>query len=491
MSHAFDLIVHDADIATATDRYRADIGVKDGVITAIARALSPNDLAPGGQRIDAQGRLVTPGGVDSHCHISQPMSDGSVCADDFASGSRSAAAGGTTTFVPFALQQRGQTLREALAAYHRSASGQSVIDYAFHLIVSDPTDDVLADEFDWLVTQGVTSIKIYLTYDDLKLSDRQILRVLAAAKRSGIMTMVHAENFDCIEWLTEQLLAAGITEPMGHAMSRPAAVEREATHRAISLAEIMRVPILLVHVSAADAIEQIRWAHGRGLRIYGETCPQYLFLTEDDLALDAGGARCICSPPPRDRANQQKVWDGLANGAFEVFSSDHAPFRSGTDGKAVAGPHAAFNQVPNGIPGLETRLALLMSEGVNAGRIDIHQFVALTSTQAAKLYGLHPRKGTLAVGSDADMVIWHDAVDFTLTQAMLHHAVDYTPYEGMRLTAWPALTLARGEVVWQGEPGRGRVSERVGRGEFVPAKVSPMAQVLHRPGASHHWLPKT
>ena len=490
MSAGFDLIVRNADIATATDRYHADIGVNNGVIAAIAASLSPQDLAPGGRCIDAQGRLVTPGGVDSHCHISQPMTDGSVCADNFASGSRSAAAGGTTTFVPFALQQRGQSLREALAAYHRSAHGQSVIDYAFHMIVSDPTDEVIATEFDWLVTQGVTSIKIYLTYEDLKLSDRQILRVLAAAKRTGIMTMVHAENFDCIEWLTEQLLAAGITEPLGHAMSRPAAVEREATHRAISLAEVMRVPILLVHVSAADAIEQIRWAHGRGLRIYGETCPQYLFLTEDDLALEAGGARCICSPPPRDQANQQLVWDGLANGAFEVLSSDHAPFRSGADGKAVAGPHAGFHQVPNGIPGLETRLALLMSEGVNAGRIDIHRFVALTSTQAAKLYGLHPRKGTLAVGSDADLVVWHDAVDFTLTNAMLHHAVDYTPYEGMRLTAWPALTLARGEVVWQGEPGQGEVCDRVGRGQFVSAALSPMAQVPRRPGARHHWLPK-
>ena len=490
MSAGFDLIVRNADIATATDRYHADIGVNNGVITAIAASLSPQDLAPGGRCIEAQGRLVTPGGVDSHCHISQPMTDGSVCADDFASGSRSAAAGGTTTFVPFALQQRGQSLREALAAYHRSAHGQSVIDYAFHMIVSDPTDEVIATEFDWLVTQGVTSIKIYLTYEDLKLSDRQILRVLAAAKRTGIMTMVHAENFDCIEWLTEQLLAAGITEPLGHAMSRPAAVEREATHRAISLAEVMRVPILLVHVSAADAIEQIRWAHGRGLRIYGETCPQYLFLTEDDLALEAGGARCICSPPPRDQANQQLVWDGLANGAFEVLSSDHAPFRSGADGKAVAGAGAGFHQVPNGIPGLETRLALLMSEGVNAGRIDIHRFVALTSTQAAKLYGLHPRKGTLAVGSDADLVVWHDAVDFTLTNAMLHHAVDYTPYEGMRLTAWPALTLARGEVVWQGEPGQGEVCDRVGRGQFVSAALSPMAQVPSRPGARHHWLPK-
>lgn len=490
MSAGFDLIVRNADVATATDRYHADIGVSNGVIAAIAASLSPQDLAPGGRCIDAQGRLVTPGGVDSHCHISQPMTDGSVCADDFASGSRSAAAGGTTTFVPFALQQRGQSLREALAAYHRSAHGQSVIDYAFHMIVSDPTDEVIATEFDWLVTQGVTSIKIYLTYEDLKLSDRQILRVLAAAKRTGIMTMVHAENFDCIEWLTEQLLAAGITEPLGHAMSRPAAVEREATHRAISLAEVMRVPILLVHVSAADAIEQIRWAHGRGLRIYGETCPQYLFLTEDDLALEAGGARCICSPPPRDQANQQLVWDGLANGAFEVLSSDHAPFRSGADGKVVAGAGAGFHQVPNGIPGLETRLALLMSEGVNTGRIDIHRFVALTSTQAAKLYGLHPRKGTLAVGSDADLVVWHDAVDFTLTNAMLHHAVDYTPYEGMRLTAWPALTLARGEVVWQGEPGQGEVCDRVGRGQFVSAALSPMAQVPRRPGARHHWLPK-
>lgn len=279
------------------------------------------------------------------------------------------------------------------------------------------------------------------------------------------MVMIHAENTDCIAWLTEQLLAAGHTAPRFHAASRPMLVEREATHRAISLSELVDVPVLIVHVSGREAVEQIRWAQGRGLQVYGETCPQYLFLTSEHLeGEDLHGAKCVCSPPPRDKANQKVVWDGLENGVFQIFSSDHAPFRfDDPQGKKAAGEHASFDQIPNGIPGLETRMALLFSEGVLTGRIDPQSFVALTSTNVARLYGLYPRKGSIAVGCDADIVIWDTDVNVTIRNEMLHHNVDYTPYEGMHLKAWPGVTISRGEVVWAD----GRAQAQKGRGRFL------------------------
>ncbi len=487
--HALDLIVRNADIATAADRYTADIGVRDGRIAVIAQGLDDSLLKAGGRVIDAAGRLVTPGGVDSHCHLDQPMSDGSTMADDYLTGTRSAAAGGTTTVIPFACQLRGQSLTDVLADAHRRAKGKALVDYAMHMIVSDPSPAVVAEQMPQLIHhEGVSSFKLYMTYEDLKLNDAEVIRVLATARREGAMTMVHAENFDCIQWLTERLLEAGITQPIGHALSRPQPVEREATHRAISLAEIMDTPILLVHVSAREAIEQIRWGQGRGLPIYGETCPQYLFLTDDSLEGGFHAASCICSPPPRDEANRQAVWDGLENGTFHVVSSDHAPFRSGADGKQVAGENPPFHKVPNGVPGMATRLPLLMSLGVMTGRIDVQRFVALTATNAAKLYGLFPRKGCIAVGSDADLVIWDQDHTFTLRNDMLHHNVDYTPYEGMALDAWPAFTISRGEVVWQGRPGKGQVLDAPGRGQFLHCAPPAMAKPAPRPGAKRPWL---
>jgi dihydropyrimidinase len=464
-----DLVVRHAHVATAADVFDCDVGVKDGVVAILARG-----LPRGTREIDAAGRWVLPGGIDGHCHFDQPMTDGSRMADDFRSGTVSAACGGTTTVIPFACQLKGQSLQTAVDDYHARAEGKAVVDYAFHTIVSDPTRKVLDEELPRLIANGYTSFKIYMTYDDLKLNDRQILTTLALARREGAMTMIHAENTDCIAWLTEQMLAAGHTAPKFHAASRPMPVEREATHRAIALAELVDIPVLIVHVSGREAVEQIRWAQGRGLRVYGETCPQYLFLTGDDLDGEGfHGAKCVCSPPPRDKANQAVIWNALESGVFQVFSSDHAPFRyDDPHGKMNAGPHASFDKVPNGIPGVETRLALLFSEGVLKDRIDVNTFVALTSTNVAKIYGLHPRKGTIAVGGDADMVIW-DQRPVTLTNRMLHHNVDYTPYEGMTLAAWPATTISRGEVVWDGREPLGAP----GRGEFLrcarPAAAQP------------------
>jgi dihydropyrimidinase len=466
MQAQFDLVIHNAVVITASEEMRSDIGIRAGRIVALAET-----RGAGAKEIDAAGRWVMPGGVDAHCHLDQPMLPPARMADDFRSGTRSAACGGTTTVIPFAAQAKGQSLLAAVDDYHRRAEGQALIDYAFHLIVSDPTPTVLNEELPALIARGYTSFKVYMTYDDLKLDDGQILDVLEVARRHGAMAMIHAENSECIAWLTRRLEGEGRIAPRWHARSRPMLVEREATHRAISLSELADVPSLIVHVSGADAVEQIRWSRSRGLKVYAETCPQYLFLTADDLGLDDSsyeGAKCVCSPPPRDKANQQVIWDGLADGLFTVFSSDHAPFNFGApEGKKPDGREVPFAYIPNGIPGLETRLPLLMSAGVLEGRITPQRFVELTASAPARAYGLFPRKGTIAIGADADLVIWDRfpaGEERSVRNVDLHHAVDYTPYEGQRLKAWPALTLSRGEVVWdgtqpQGEAGRGRFLE--------------------------------
>ncbi len=454
----FDLVVRNGDVVTESERYTADIGVRDGVIVAIGEG-----LAAGAEEIDAAGRLVLPGGIDSHCHVEQISSTGIWTADDWFTATRSAACGGNTMIIPFACQHRGGSLREVVTAYHGMAEPKATIDYAFHLIVSDPTPQVLGQELPALIKDGYTSFKIYLTYDALMLTDRQFLDVLAVARRDGAMVMVHAENNDMIAWMAERLIGAGLRAPKFHAMARPMLVEREATHRSIALAELVDVPVLIVHVSGAEAIEQIRWAQARGLKVHAETCPQYLFLTEDDLDKPGmEGAKHMCSPPPRDAANQESVWKGIEEGVFAVISSDHAPYRfDDPEGKLKAGPDAHFKQIANGVPGLEVRLPLLFSEGVGKGRIDLHRFVALTATNAAKLYGLYPRKGTIAVGSDADLTVWDADRQVTITQSIMHDAMDYTPYEGRQVTGWPAVTVSRGSVVWQdgeflGEAGQGR-----------------------------------
>jgi dihydropyrimidinase len=397
-------------------------------------------------------------------------------ADDFDTGTISAVCGGTTTVIPFAAQQKGASLLAAVQDYHERADGKAHVDYAFHLIVSDPTPTVLDEELPALIKGGYTSFKVYMTYDDLKLDDGQILDVLDIAKRHGAIAMVHAENSDCIEWLTKRLEAMGRTAPRYHAQSRPMLVEREATHRAIALSELIDVPILIVHVSGREAIEQIRWGRAHELNIFAETCSQYLFLTAEDLGIDDNyhGAKCVCSPPPRDKSTQQMIWDGLKDGLFSVFSSDHAPFRfEGTEGKQPEGRHVAFRHIPNGIPGLETRMALLYSEGVLSGRISLEKFVELTATGPAKTYGLHPRKGAICIGSDADLVIW-DHREVVVTNSDLHHAVDYTPYEGMKLKAWPGCTLLRGEVMWDGQNFVGPRNQ----GQFLPAdRPSVLPQV--------------
>jgi dihydropyrimidinase len=366
-------------------------------------------------------------------------------ADDFSSATRAAAFGGNTFVMPYCLQAKGQPLREALKDYHALADQNCHIDHSFHLIIADPTEQVLGQELPALVADGYTSLKIFMTYADLALSDFQILEVLSVARESGALVQVHAENYDAIRFLVDRLEQAGKTAPYFHGKSRPIIVEREATYRAISLAELVDVPIVVVHVSNREAMEEIRRAQMRGLKIHGETCPQYLVLTEDDLKdLGMEGAKYVCSPPPRDHASQQACWEGLQQGVFTLFSSDHCPFRyDDPAGKLTPNARTSFRWIPNGIPGIETRLPILFSEGVSKGRITLNQFVALTATNHAKTYGL-PGKGSIAIGYDADIAIWDPKRTAILSQANLHHGADYTPYEGLEITGWPIATMSRG-----------------------------------------------
>ncbi len=469
----FDLVLRGGTLVTASDTMTCDIGVVGERIAALGRG-----LGAGKREIDTAGAYVLPGGVDSHCHIEQRSSGGVMTADDFYSATVSAAFGGTTTVIPFAAQHRGQSLRQVVQDYHACAGPKAVIDYAFHLIVSDPSESVLGQELPALIRDGYSSFKVYMTYERLKLDDRQLLDVLSVARREGALVMVHAENHDVIAWMTERLLQGGHGLPQHHALSHPRAAEGEATHRAIRLAEFLDVPMLVVHVSAAEAMDAIRKAQTRGLKIYGETCPQYLFLTAADLDRDGlEGAKFCCSPPPRDTADQEAMWRGLNNGTFQVFSSDHAPYRFDESGKLPRGEKTTFKEMANGVPGLELRLPLLFSEGVRGGRLSLNEFVALASTNAAKLYGLYPRKGSLAVGADADLAIWDPEKTVEVSYDLLHDRAGYTPYEGRRITGWPVTVINRGRVVVED----GALKAERGSGAFLPCDPPESARPLGRP----------
>ena len=464
----FDTIIRGGTIATAADTFACDVGIRGEKIAALG-----DNLGEAGEIVDASGKLVLPGGIDSHVHLSQPSAPGIVMADDFESGTRAAAFGGTTTVLPFALQQKGESLRQVVKDYHAKADGNCYVDVSFHLIIADASDRVLGQELPALVNDGYTSFKVFMTYDGLALSDMEMLNVMSVARETGALVMVHAENYDAIRFLTDRLERAGKTAPHFHAVSRPIPVEREATHRAISLAELVDVPVMIVHVSNREAMDEIRRAQQKGLRVYGETCPQYLVLTAKDLeGLNMEGAKYVCSPPPRDAASQQACWEGLQQKVFSLFSSDHCPFRyDDPHGKLTPQGKTSFRWVPNGIPGIETRLPILFSEGVKKGRISLNEFVAFVATNHAKTYGLYPRKGTIAVGSDADIVIWDGEREVTISQKLMHHGTDYTPYEGHRVAGWPVSTMVRGKFVVRD----GKLVGTKGGGAYVRRDKSPLA----------------
>ncbi|MCW5734393.1 MAG: dihydropyrimidinase [Enhydrobacter sp.] len=459
----YDLIVRNAKIVTEDRQAEGDIGIKDERIAAIEPGLKGRAT----REIDAGHKFVLPGGIDSHVHVEQKSGMGVMCADDFYTGTVSAAFGGTTTIIPFAAQHRGMSLRQVVNDYHEAATPKAVIDYAFHLIITDPTPQALGQDLPALIKDGYTSFKIYMTYDAMKVSDYQMLDILALARREGALVMVHAENHDMIQWLAHHLVEQGHGAPKFHAIAHARVAEAEATNRAISLARLVDAPMLIVHMSEIEAIDTLRQAQKKGLKIFGETCPQYIGLTADDMDKPGvEGAMWCCSPPPRDSAAQEAVWAALKDGTFQTFSSDHAPYQFNEGGKIPKGDKTTFKEMANGVPGLEIRLPLLFSEGVQKGRISLQQFVALSSTNHARLYGLYPRKGTIAVGSDADLAIWDADKDVTIRWKDLHDNVGYTPYEGREIKGWPTTVISRGRVVVED----GKLNAERGSGQFLPCE---------------------
>lgn len=461
----FDTVIKNGVVVTASEIVDADVGIKDGKIIDLGV-----DLVGGDRIIDARGKLVLPGGIDSHVHIDEPPFYGVCGVDDFLSGTTSAACGGNTTMVSFAEQVKGRSLQSVFEEYSAKAKDKAVIDYAFHMILCDANEQMLSDEFPKLVDLGVTSFKIYMRYEGLALDDTQVLNAMDKARECGAMILVHAENDHCIHYIQQKLEREGKTDLKYFGESSPQPVEREATHRTIALAEIADTPVLLVHVSAQQAMEQIKWAQDRAMPVFGETCPQYLFISTDDFEKPGWeGAKFLCTPPPRESSNQAHIWRGIQTGIFQVLSSDHCAFRfESKEGKKKHDePHVST--VPPGVPGIELRMPLVFSEGVNKGRIDLNRFVEITSTNAAKIYGLYPKKGTIAPGADADIAIWDPDLTQTVTLDMLHDNMDFTPFEGMTLTGWPIMTISRGEVIWAD----GQVTAKPGRGRYLhrrPAK---------------------
>ncbi len=448
-------------VVTASDTFLADVLVEDGRVAAL---LSPGTAPADAESIDAKGCYVIPGGIDVHTHLDMPFG-GTNSIDDFESGTIAAAHGGTTTLVDFAIQKKGGSLKEALDTWHAKAEGKAAIDYGFHMIATDVPPERLAEMGD-IVKEGVTSFKLFMAYPGvLLLDDQSIFRAMLRAGEIGATICMHAETGLPIDVLVERALAQGHTAPIYHALTRPEAAEATGTERAIALAEMANVPVYIVHLSAQRALERVMEARDRGLRTYAETCPQYLFLSEDDLRGTKDdpfeGAKYVCTPPLRPAHHHDHLWRGLANYDLQVVSTDHCPFCM--KGQKELGKDS-FAKIPNGMPGLETRLHLLY-EGVREGRISLNRFVEISATAPAKIFGMYPKKGTIAVGSDADIVVWDPEKRFELSHKNLHMRADYAAYEGKTVIGAPKAVLSRGELIVQddkllGKPGRGKFLRR-------------------------------
>ncbi len=450
------VLIKGGTVVTAADQYTGDVFIDGEKVAVIGSALT----MAADRVIDATGKYVLPGGIDVHTHLDMPFG-GTTSADDFESGTIAAAHGGTTTVVDFAIQYKGQTLHHAWETWMKKADGKAAIDYGFHMIITELSDQV-EQEMDALVGEGVTSFKLFMAYPGVfMLDDASIFRALLRTGKNGGTICMHAENGGVIDVLVKRALAEGRTAPKYHALTRPARAEAEATHRAIALAEIADVPVYIVHLSAAEALEMVTEARDRGLPAYAETCPQYLFLSDDNYE-EPGfeGAKYVMSPPLRPKETQARLWRGLASDDLQVVSTDHCPFCM-KEQKSLG--QDDFSKIPNGAPGIETRMSLVYDGGVRAGRISLNRFVELTSTAPAKIFGLFPRKGTIAPGSDADIVVFDPRQEMTLSARTLHMRVDYNPYEGRRVTGVPETVLSRGRVVID----NGRFTGRAGAGSFL------------------------
>lgn len=452
----FDCVIHGGQIATTEGVSTGDIGIKDGRIAAMAEKIDGGD-----RRIDAGGRIVMPGGIETHAHIAQESSSGVMSADDYLSGSVSAAFGGNSSFIPFAAQQRGENIDDVLATYD-ARGARSVIDYSYHLIISDPRPEVLQDQLPRAFGRGITSFKVFMTYDLMNIGDGGMLDILTVARKHGAITMVHAENNDMVKWMNRQLAERDLTAPRYHAISRPELAEEEAINRAVQLAKLADATLFVVHVSTEGGAEIVRREQFKGAKLFAETCPQYLSLTRDDLDRPGmEGAKYICSPPLRDAQTQEALWHHIRMGTFVGVHSDHAPYRADATGKFLNGSDVPYPRIANGMPGIGLRLPWLFSEGVVAGRITLEQFVGLSSTNTAKVFGC-TTKGRLAPGMDADIAIWDPEARYTVTLADQHDNMDYTPLEGRTLTGRPETVMTRGQVIVD----KGELKAGEGQGRF-------------------------
>ena len=442
------ILIKNGRIVTATDDYTGDVFIEGERISTIGTALSMQADTV----IDAKSKFVLPGGIDVHTHMDMPFG-GTTSADDFESGTIAAAFGGTTTIVDFAIQYKGQTLHHAWETWMKKAEGKAAIDYGFHMIITDLSDQVEV-EMDAMVRQGVTSFKLFMAYPGVfMLDDASIFRAMRRTGKNGGTICMHAENGGVIDVLVKEALAQGHTAPKYHALTRPARAEGEATHRAIALAEIADVPVYIVHLSAAEALEMVTEARDRGLPAFAETCPQYLFLSYDNYQ-EPGfeGSKYVMSPPLR-------LWRGLAFNDLQAIATDHCPF-------CMKEKHLGdgdFSKIPNGAPGVETRMSLVYDGGVRTGKISMNRFVELTSTSPAKIFGMFPKKGTIAPGSDADIVIFDPEKQTTLSAKTHHMKVDYNPYEGRSVTGVTETVVSRGKVIVE----RGKFTGKAGAGSFL------------------------
>ena len=470
---AYHLVIRGGTVATGRGAFAADVAVIGETIAAIGQG-----LAAGEREIDASGKLVLPGGVDSHAHIEQVSAAGVLNADTFESATRSAALGGTTSVISFAAQHIGTKLDQVLADYHVAAKRGAMIDYAFHMIIADPTEEALKVHVPRLVREGHASLKVFMTYDRIKLDDEQLLDVLAAAKENRAFMCVHAENHGMISWMVKRLLSRGYTAPKFHGVSHPRSGEAEAFNRLISFAAFLDQPIMIFHVSTAEGVEAITRARGQGLKVFAETCPQYLFLSAADMDKPGiEGAKWICSPPTRTVADQEAIWGALARGDLQAVSSDHAPYRFDKSGKLMAGPDPNFKQVPNGMPGLEVRMPLLFDAMVSKGRLGLAKFVEIAAEAPARIYNL-PRKGAITIGGDADLAIWDPQRRVKLSAAVMHDLAGYTPYEGREVVGWPQTVLSRGQVIVDD----GKLLAKPGSGRFLAREAGDAAVGTGRVG---------
>ncbi len=464
------IVIKHGTIITAADTFQADILIEGEVIRGVGRDLN----APGAQVIDASDKLLLPGGVDPHTHFALPMFD-TISSDDHYTGHKAAAFGGTTTVLDF-VPQTAETLADSVSAWHSIADGKAAIDFGFHMNITAFNSQIAA-EIPALVDLGITTLKVFMAYNGrLRLQDGEIFQVLKIAGQQGLLTMLHAENGDVIEALVEEALAAGHHSALWHARTRPAWGAVEAFFRGAALAAQARAPLYIVHMNTAGEVDQLRYARARGVPVMGETCPQYLFFSEADLT-KPDGAKYVCSPPVRSEADNEGLWHGLSGGVIQTVGTDHCPFFfDGNqpiryEGEEIKIPgkelgSADFTKIPNGLPGVADRLPVLWTTGVRAGRLSPNQFVALTSTNPAKIFGLYPAKGALVPGADADIVIWDPARKVTYGRAFAHHRTDYNLYEGWELTGYPEKVFLRGRLIvdgerWLGSPGLGKYLHRL------------------------------